>query len=271
MRIARRAGLSIAWRTRGRGPRPALFIHCTLASSRSLVPLMEDLGGEMTSDAFDLPGHGASADWTGPGDYLARSKDVARSFIETPIDIVGHSFGAVAALSLMVRHPELIRRAVLIEPVLFAAARGSGPHDRHVAAHRNVLAALAAGDREAAAARFTAMWGTGPAWPEMSAGHREAMASRIHLLQDAGPGLGEDSTGILLPGRLERVGAPVLLVRGTETHPVIPAILDALSARLPDAEQAIVPSAGHMAPITHVAAVSNLVRGHAGARPRTET
>ncbi len=266
MQTGRRAGLTVAWRSRGHGPRPSLLIHCTLASSRSLLPLMEGLGEETTSVAFDLPGHGESADWTGGGDYLARSVDVARSFVEAPVDILGHSFGAVVALSLMVRHPDLVRRAVLIEPVLFAVARGTAAHDRHVADHGDVLAALADGDRERAAARFTAIWGAGPPWTDLPASQRGAMVSRIDLVRETGPGLSEDSTGILRPGGLERIRAPVLLLRGAETHPVIPVILDGLAGRLPGAEHAVVSGAGHMAPITNGAAVSDLVRRHVGAR-----
>lgn len=223
---------------------------------------MEALADKATMTALDLPGHGGSGDWTGRGDYLTRCVDVARSFIDGPTDLVGHSFGAVIALSLMAQSPELVRRAVLVEPVFFAAAEGTKEYDRNAAEYDEIRAALDAGDREAATARFTAIWGAGDPWHELPSAQRRKMASRTHLVAAAAPGLMDDSTGILSAGRLERVTAPILLVRGSDSHPIIPAILDSLACRLPDTAQSVVDGAGHMAPITHPKETAALVNLH---------
>jgi pimeloyl-ACP methyl ester carboxylesterase len=74
--------------------------------------------------AFDLPGHGQSADWDGHGDYGRRTAEVAATFYTEPLHLIGHSFGAVTALRLALAAPEGVRSLTLIEPVLFAAARG---------------------------------------------------------------------------------------------------------------------------------------------------
>ncbi len=264
MRTGPRPAPDIARIARGTGPRQVLLVHCTLASARSLVPVMDALDGSaLTMTAFDLPGHGRSGDWTGNGDYLSVAAEVAEGFCAGPVDLVGHSFGAVVALALMVRRPELVRSAVLVEPVLFAAAEaGSGAQGRHAAAHDAIRAALAAGDREGAARRFTGIWGTGPAWAEIPAAQRRAMRDRIHLVEASRPGLSEDSTGILAPGRLDRVGAPVLLLRGADSPPIVPEILATLRARLPRAREEVVAGAGHMVPLTHPERVAALIGAH---------
>ncbi len=46
---------------------------------------------------------------------------------------------------------------------------------------------------------------------------------------------------------------------GEDSPPVIPAIADALAARLPDVGRARVPGAGHMLPITHPRQVAELI------------
>jgi len=69
-----------------------------------------------------------------------------------------------------------------------------------------------------------------------------------------------DSANILRDGGLEAIDAPVLLVMGEDSPPVIPAIADALAARLQDVGRAVVPGAGHMLPITHPAQMADLLR-----------
>ncbi len=257
-----RAGIATAAITRGEGARPALLLHCSLASARSLVPLMDRLGDVLSMTAIDLPGHGRSDPWTGEGDYLARCTDVAESFCDGGRVLVGHSFGAVVALALMARRPDLVRSAVLIEPVLFAAAAGTEAFEAHRQGHGAIRRALAAGDRERATALFTGAWGTGQDWSAIPEAQRRAMADRIHLVEASAPGLSEDSTGILAKGRLDRVGAPVLLLRGAESHPVVPEIAQGLLRRLPDAREQVLPGAAHMAPLTHPEAVAGAIRAH---------
>ena len=58
---------------------------------------------------------------------------------------------------------------------------------------------------------------------------------------------------------LEAIDAPVLLISGAESPPVIHAIAGALAGRLPDVGRANVPGAGHMLPITHPDEVAGLI------------
>lgn len=65
------------------------------------------------------------------------------------------------------------------------------------------------------------------------------------------PPLSQDSANILRDGGLEAIDAPVMLISGENSPPVIHAIADALAGRLPDVGRATVPGAGHMLPLTH--------------------
>jgi pimeloyl-ACP methyl ester carboxylesterase len=77
--------------------------------------------------AFDLPGHGRSADWDGASDYHHLSTQIAASFLTEPVDLIGHSFGATVALRLAVEQPQKLRSLILIEPVFFAVAAQDSP------------------------------------------------------------------------------------------------------------------------------------------------
>ncbi len=251
MPLEDRAGHPTFWQATGHGARPALAIHCSLASSGAWAGVAERLADRLVLTAFDLPGHGQSADWPGEGDFLALATRIAASFIETPIDLIGHSFGAVTALNLAIAAPEAVRTLTLIEPVLFAAARGHpewAAHEREMAGFE---AAMAAGDAEAAAEAFTRVWGTGIDWSRMSARSRADIARRIGLVSAGHKAHYEDSGGILEPGALESLEMPVLLIRGDRSPAIIERIAEEIAARLPDVGVATVPGAGHMVPITH--------------------
>lgn len=269
---AQKAGFPTYWTQYGQGPRAALMLHCSLAHSGAWGGVARYLSGALTMTAFDLPGHGRSADWDGRGDFQDVTTAIAAEFAaETgpPLDLIGHSFGAVAALRLAVERPELVRSLVLIEPVFFAVARCGDRRAfvRHEAAQAGYEAALATGDRMDAAREFTALWGAGKPWEAMSDGQRQALAERIPLIAEGTPALNEDPAGMLEPGVLERVDLPVLLIEGSASPEVISTIHERLAARLPRARRAVIAGAGHMAPITHAMQVSDEILRFLGAGP----
>lgn len=259
MPLEERAGLPIFCQEFGTGDRSALAIHCSLASSNVWAGVADRLADRLSLTAFDMPGHGRSADWSGDGDYLRLVTRIAASFIARPVDLIGHSFGAVAALRLAVAAPEAVRSLTLIEPVLFAAAKGTPEWAENLAGMDRFRAALASGDRERAAAEFHTTWGSGIPWDRLGAPERAAIASRIHLIEAGTPALFEDSGRILAPDALERLEMPVLLIRGDRSPPIIARIAEALAARMPDVGVATVPAAAHMVPITHAAETAGLV------------
>lgn len=259
MPLEERAGHRTFWQVFGHGERPALAIHCSLASSNAWSGVGARLGGRLTLTAFDLPGHGRSADWTGGGDYLDETMRIAATFVDRPVDLIGHSFGAVAALGLALAVPEAVRTLTLVEPVLFAAARGTSAWDENAALTDRCRAAFARDDRALAAKLFTDVWGTGVEWPALGKAERAKIVRRIHLIDACQPALDGDTGGILAPGTLESLGMPVLLIRGDRSPAIIPLIAEAIAARLPDVGVATVPGAGHMVPITHPAETAGLI------------
>lgn len=244
----------------GHGPQPALAIHCSLAHAGEWSALGATLGDLLTITACDLPGHGSAPDVAPDADVGAAAEVLALAALpKGQADVIGHSFGAVVSLRLALAHPDRVRRLVLIEPTLFAAALQAGATELppYTAAF---LAAVAVGDRERAAQAFTADWGAGSDWSLLPDRQRGYIAERIHLIQAADPVLLQDTSGILAPGRLERLSVPVLILEGGSSPLVIDAIAAALAARLPAAERATVPGAGHMLPVTHVAEVAAVLR-----------
>lgn len=254
----RRAGISTYWTSFGQGPRRALAIHCSLAHSGSWGGMARHLSGALTLRACDMPGHGRSAPWDKRGEIQEVTARIAADLCDGPTDLIGHSFGATVALRLAVMRPDLVRSLVLIEPVFFAAGFAADPGARAAfdVAMGGFAKAMAAGDTQDAARAFTAVWGAGAAWDDVPESQRRAMAAQMPLIDAAQPVLYEDAAGLLVDGVLQAVTVPALLIEGSLSPAIIPAINAGLAARLPQAERAVILGAGHMAPITHPAQVS---------------
>ena len=246
--------------TLGAGPRRVLALHCTMAFGGAWAGFAKALPG-VTLVAPDMPSHGRSANWDEVSDFSDTVYEASLGAMDTgPMDVIGHSFGAVTALRLAVKHPERVRSLTVIEPVYFCVARADAPetlvqHDTHA---RPFTEAIAAGDRETAARVFNRMWSAeAPKWADMPERNRAAMVRAIHVVPDTHAFLYDDAAG-LLPG-LSGLKMPVLVMRGAQAHPAIVATNDGLAARIPGALQAVIDGAGHMAPISHPGAVAREV------------
>jgi lipase len=67
--------------------------------------------------SLDLRGHGYST-WDPPWTIEAHVRDLLDS-LTTPAIWIGHSFGARLVVEMTARHPELVERAVLLDPALW--------------------------------------------------------------------------------------------------------------------------------------------------------
>lgn len=250
-------------RSFGQGPRRVLALHCTIAHSGAWRGLAEVMGDVVTLVTPDMLSHGRSPDWDRQGDIQDRSVTAVEHLLDAQMDVIGHSFGATIALRLALEHPKRVRSLTLIEPVFFAVALQDDPqtvadHDADAAPY---IAAVQAGDDALAARVFNRMWSEdGPRWPDLPESTRAAMTRSIHFVAASRPAVYDDHAGMLAPGVLGRVTMPVLLLRGSRTHPVIATVNEGLAWRLPDAQSVVVEGAGHMLPITHPGAAAAELR-----------
>lgn len=250
------AGHSLHSVTVGAGA-PAVMIHCALSRHNPLLPLAKAVGGQVT--LIDMPGHGRSDDWDGKHDFQTLVVDAAAACCDGPTHLIGHSFGATAALRLAVERPDLVNRLTLIEPVYFAAAKGTPEHALHAKVFRPFVGAMLTGDEARAAEVFNGLWGEAP-WVEIPTRTQSQLIKRIHLIVAGAAPIEEDAAGITSPERLSKLDIPVTLIRGDAGQPVIKAIHDALAARIPNATDHVIAGAAHMLPVTHMDQVAAVIR-----------
>ncbi len=238
----------------GRGVRRALFIHCTLGHSGTWARVQAALLDKLAMTAFDRPSHGRSAAWSGTGGALGLhdlTTRIAAGLIDRRADLVGHSYGATVALRLALEHPGKVRTLTLIEPPLFALAAGTPAHDAHVAAMAGFGAALAAGERERAARIFQRAMNPDAPWDTLPERARDRLARQIDRIAEERGVTRDDAPGLTRSGRLEGVQMPVLLLEGSASPRIVPAVHDAFAARVAQTRRVMIVGAGHMSPLTH--------------------
>ena len=246
------------------GPGRALLIHCSLAHSGAWKGVVSHLTPSHECRAFDMPGHGRSAAWDGQGVYQDTVCAQIRGMIadwEAPVDLIGHSFGATAALRVAAVSPELVRRLVLVEPVFFTAAYNEDPEfrARYLSRDNPVNAAFEIGDYEAAARAFLKDWGGGQPWEAMSTEQQVGFAEQMKLVQAVFVTNNGDPDGLLADGLVARLAAPSLLIDGAESPEASHRIVMALHRLIPESRVEAVAGAGHMVPITHADVVGPMV------------
>ncbi|MFK7745368.1 MAG: alpha/beta fold hydrolase [Roseobacter sp.] len=242
----------------GRGPRPVLALHCTLARGAAWRRLGACLADQVRITAPDLPGHGKGPAWSPPADYLAACETAIEPYLQGPIDLVGHSFGAIAALHLARTFPERVRSLVLFEPVLFAAARANAPDVYAQFEHeaQGYTTALAQGDMTQGARLFNRMWGDGTRWDAFPQTAQHYMTDRMPIVVAQTAHVVDDVLGVYRADILARVTMPCLLLNGDQSPAITATVNQLLQARLPNARSTTIAGAGHMAPITHAAEVA---------------
>jgi pimeloyl-ACP methyl ester carboxylesterase len=150
VRTALVAGRRCRWREAGSGP-PLVLVHGLAGSWRWWRPVLPMLAAERTVLLVDLPGFGR-APGVRPFDPDASVEWLASwsQAVEIgPADLVGHSLGGLLCARLAARHPEAVRRLVLVAPAGLpgrTAVRSTGPLLRVLFASRPRFLALLASD-----------------------------------------------------------------------------------------------------------------------------
>jgi lipase len=193
--------------------------------------------------APDLRGHGVS-DWEPPwslGTHVADLVDTLNALHIERTDVVGHSFGGRLALELAARHPERVERIVLLDPAVWAPphiALERAEHAREEVTYASV--------EEAIAERLSSGNGT----DELLV--RKELPQHLRLGDDGrwraryAPSAVIAAYGELAKAPpLDRVAAPVLLIRGHDSEVVPLSLQDFVCETMSDCRAITVPG-GHI-------------------------
>jgi pimeloyl-ACP methyl ester carboxylesterase len=234
-------GTQIACFKSGSG-RPLVLVHGTAADHTRWAPILSALEKEFTVYACDRRGRGQSGD--APEYAIEREFDDVAAVIDHiggPVDVLGHSYGAICSLESAARARNL-RRLVLYEPPIPAgvAIYRPGVIDR-------LQALLEAGDHDGVVSTFMTevprvppdqltLMKSLPAWQSrVSAAH--TIVRELH----AGERYSFDAS------RVRGVQVPTLLLLGGASPPFFKAALDRIQEALPQSRMIVLPGQTHVA------------------------
>ena len=215
--------------------------------------------------APNLYGYGETSPWPGPASQtiadqaalvLATLEDV-----EGPIDLVGHSFGALIALETATMLGGRAGRLVMHEPNPFALLHRPGAEEAWRIVqdlHAHVRAAYLRGDWHGAAGRFADFFSGPGTWDAMPAARRAALAVSLPPNLHEWDAMMDPS---LRPDRWDAMRAPTLLTFARDTAPPLRALAEILLADHPSWRAEEIPHGGHMAPLTRPRAFNGVALG----------
>jgi pimeloyl-ACP methyl ester carboxylesterase len=109
-------GLNLYYEIHGTG-KPLILLHGGLGANEMFDEVMPALSKDRQVIAVDLQAHGRTGDIDRPLSYDAMADDIAALIKHLGIekaDVMGYSVGGGVALRTAVRHPEVVRKLVLV-------------------------------------------------------------------------------------------------------------------------------------------------------------
>ncbi|MCV6594912.1 MAG: alpha/beta fold hydrolase [Silicimonas sp.] len=215
---------------------PLLVAHGLFGSARNWGVICKRLSDTRQVTAVDMRNHGES-DWADSHSYPDMAGDLAE-LLDRPTDVLGHSMGGKAVMTLALTRPENLRRIIVadIAPVIYT----------HTQSH--LIAAMGAVDLGNVETRRDADAQLAPHVPD--AGTRafllqslDVKEKRWRLNLDVLEAAMDRIIGF--PEIDGRFDGPALFLSGSESDYVLPEHRDRIKTLFPKARFAKLPGAGH--------------------------
>jgi pimeloyl-ACP methyl ester carboxylesterase len=241
-KVTSKDGMPIAYRRSGAGA-PLVLIHGTSASHTRWKPVLPALETHFSVYAVDRRGRGESGD--APGYAMEREfEDVAAvvDSIGDGVDLLGHSFGAICSLeaALLTRR---VRKLILYEPLIRVESAPIYPEGTI----DHLQALLDAGDRERVVTTFMREVVRMPPRQLELVKASPAFPARLAAAHTLPRELRTEEQYRLAPARFKAVGAPTLLLLGSDSPSFFKAGIEAVHAALPNSRIKVLPGQQHIA------------------------
>jgi pimeloyl-ACP methyl ester carboxylesterase len=269
----------LAYRTAGTGE-TVLLLHGSAGSHLLWRRLSRALEARYLVIAPDLWGYGQSSPWPdmlhfGLAEEMAPLWHLLPE--DSPLHIVGYSYGAVVALGMALAKKRPLSSLALIEPVAFRLLSDGGDSDLfdQVSSWRRRFEAHARrGDIAAAMRSFVRYWSGASAWGSLpEEAHCQLLAAVPRILLDMRVAFETSFSREALTS----LAVPTLLVCGGRSPSPTRQLALELARRMSGCELAVIGDAGHDLPTSHGEelkdkllphlAASSPQGGHAAERP----
>jgi 3-oxoadipate enol-lactonase len=221
--------------------RPLVLLHSLLADRGSFDRIARPLSRRFRVIVPDLPGFGGSTPVKGGLDVVADRLAAALPQLTggEKVILLGNGFGGFVALTLVLRHPDLVSRLVLADcGAMFSEPGRQAFRTMAAAAAANGLAAIA----DIAMRRLFA--------PDFQAAEPVLMAERRAAFLETDPETFQSAcralAGLDLRAAVATIRVPALVLVGERDEATPPAMAVELAGLLPDARLEILAGCAHV-------------------------
>lgn len=263
MPIRSNGALTVDYTDDGAGE-SVVLIHSSVSGNRQWRALIDALKDRYRVLAVNLFGYGETTPWpnTSPQSLYAQAQLVLAlcEDIESPVHLVGHSFGASVAMKAASLLGPRVGKLVLLEPNPFYLLKQHGRTEaflesRALRDHVKCFGSL--GDWPKVAERFADYWLGDGSWSAMPEKRRQAFAASLPPnLHEWDAVMNEETT----VSEWSRGTAKTLVVSAADTRRPIREIVEILSGSCPSWHFRQLSDGGHMAPLTRPDLVNPIVR-----------
>jgi pimeloyl-ACP methyl ester carboxylesterase len=249
MQSLRVNGTDMAYLEVGHGP-PLVCVHGALGDFRSWSAVLGPLSKRHRVIAVSLR-HFFPEHWNGVGDTYSIAQHVADliAFIEQievkPVDLMGHSRGGHIAFRAAQRRPDLLRKLVLVEPggdldASLDPAAKPGP-SQFSGGFTAATGIISAGDIDGGMKFFFDTVEGDGAWARLPEARRQQLRDNAFTLV----GQVRDKRPPYSRLDAEQIRMPTLFIGGADTKGLLPQVLHALAAHVPDSRKAMIAGTSH--------------------------
>src|SRR5262249_14166303 len=255
-------GVEVFYRDEGSGP-AIILGHSSTGSGAQWRGLMARLSDRFRLIAPDHLGYGKTGPYTGGVPLVEHEQAVITAlidFVGEPVHLVGHSYGGAVLTAVAAHAPDRVRTLTVAEPVCFnllvPAGRKAESQEFRAVADR-VIGRVNAGALQEAARVFIDYWGGPGAYDALDPRAQDAVIHGTGKLSEELRIAFDENEATC--AALAALPMPILLIVGAHTTPAARAVVDVLHGLWPQARYAEIAQAGHMAPVTHAAAVNAII------------
>jgi pimeloyl-ACP methyl ester carboxylesterase len=238
---------------------PVVFVHGLGGTSEFYSPLITALGLDKTHSLhlLDLEGHGLSptsaASTISISSYASDFAALAHHAKFSGATVIAHSMGCLVALTLALKHPELVSKLVLIGPP---------PNPLPEAGQNGSIARGALVRSSGMAGVVDAVVTTGTSAMSKAENPLAIAAIRMSLLGQDPEGYAKGCTALAgatqtLP--VQNLKAQTLIVTGDEDKVSPPQVCEKYSSEIKDAKVHVLPQVGHWHNFEDIAGVGKAV------------
>ena len=246
---------------------PVVALHSSASNCSQWKSLTVQLQDWHEVFAVDLPGYGnGPARDTSVEGMNSVSAPVLSEIerLDTPIHLVGHSFGGAVAIKIALMRPDLVKSLTLYEPAAFQILKTGTLKERQVLSkfrnvERSLNTSISNGRDDLGMETFINFWNGENTWKQLPEALRGKLTSVASVVSSDFQCCISETWALK---DLADLSVPTLMMVGMDSPEVAQRTANLIAKNIPGAELAMLPGLGHMGPVQDPDWVNPRIRQH---------